>query len=166
MAINRGPFNALIDDDGSGTTGSVWNKAAIQGVILDPVDALVPDWAVTPYNAGDYAADPPMGFQVNPGTTYSLYQKTGRLLHWVFYTENATTTGSPSGNLYIHTPTAVAAAMKLRTHGRIYTSSTGWIDVDIATAAPNAYVILSKYDGSVWPVAGGMYLNFQIVFPY
>lgn len=39
MAINRGPFNALVDDDGTGLTGSVWNKAAIQAVILDPADA-------------------------------------------------------------------------------------------------------------------------------
>jgi hypothetical protein len=38
MAINRGPWNALIDDDGSGTTGSVWNKDAIKVVILDPID--------------------------------------------------------------------------------------------------------------------------------
>lgn len=46
MAINRTPFNALIDDDGSGTTGSVWNKNAIAGVVLDPVDA-----AINPINA-------------------------------------------------------------------------------------------------------------------
>jgi len=47
MPINRGPFNALIDDDGSGKTGSIWNKAAISGVLLDPIDALV--GPVTPY---------------------------------------------------------------------------------------------------------------------
>lgn len=43
MAIDRGPWNALVDDDGSNLVGSVWNKAAIQTVILDPTDAaLVP----------------------------------------------------------------------------------------------------------------------------
>jgi hypothetical protein len=41
MAINRGPFNALVDDDGTGTTGTPWNKAQIAGVILDPVDAAI-----------------------------------------------------------------------------------------------------------------------------
>lgn len=40
-AINRAPFNALVDDDGSGTKGSPWNKSAIQSVILDPVDAAL-----------------------------------------------------------------------------------------------------------------------------
>lgn len=46
MAINRTPFNALIDDDGSGTTGTPWNKARIAGVILDPVDASLADVAL------------------------------------------------------------------------------------------------------------------------
>jgi len=41
MAINRGPFNALVDDDGSNTVGSIWNKAAIAGVLLDPTDAAL-----------------------------------------------------------------------------------------------------------------------------
>jgi len=41
MAINRAPFNALVDDDGSNTLGSPWNKQAIKDVILDPVDAAI-----------------------------------------------------------------------------------------------------------------------------
>jgi hypothetical protein len=41
MSLNRGPFNALIDEPigGDNTTGSVWNKGQIQAVVLDPVDA-------------------------------------------------------------------------------------------------------------------------------
>jgi hypothetical protein len=41
MPLNRGPFNALIDDNGTNTTGTKWNKAQIQAVILDPVDAAL-----------------------------------------------------------------------------------------------------------------------------
>ena len=41
MAIDRGPWNALVDDDGSNLVGSVWDKAAIKNVILDPVDAAM-----------------------------------------------------------------------------------------------------------------------------
>jgi hypothetical protein len=41
MAIDRTAFNALVDDDGSGTTGTPWEKARIAGVILDPVDAAL-----------------------------------------------------------------------------------------------------------------------------
>jgi hypothetical protein len=39
--INRAPFNALIDDDGSNSLGTVWNKNQIKVVILDPVDAAL-----------------------------------------------------------------------------------------------------------------------------
>jgi hypothetical protein len=39
MPVNRAPFNALVDDDGTNTIGTPWNKAAIKGVVLDPVDA-------------------------------------------------------------------------------------------------------------------------------
>jgi hypothetical protein len=45
MAIDRAPWNALVDDDGSNLVGSIWNKAAIKTVILDPVDAAL---VVTP----------------------------------------------------------------------------------------------------------------------
>jgi len=41
MAIDRGPWNALVDDDGSNLVGSIWNKAAIKTVILDPTDAAL-----------------------------------------------------------------------------------------------------------------------------
>jgi hypothetical protein len=40
MPINRAPFNALVDDDGSNTIGTPWNKQAIKDVLLDPIDAL------------------------------------------------------------------------------------------------------------------------------
>lgn len=48
MPINRAPFNALVDDDGSNTVGSIWNKAQIKDVILDPVDAALVS-AVSPF---------------------------------------------------------------------------------------------------------------------
>jgi hypothetical protein len=39
MPINRAWFNALVDDDGTGNTGTVWNKATITG-LLDAIDGL------------------------------------------------------------------------------------------------------------------------------
>ena len=41
MALDRGPWNALVDDDGSNLTGTLWNKDAIKTVILDPTDAAI-----------------------------------------------------------------------------------------------------------------------------
>lgn len=40
MAINRAPWNALQDDDGSNLVGTVWNKDKIKTVLLDPIDAM------------------------------------------------------------------------------------------------------------------------------
>jgi len=39
MPINRSWFNALVDDTGTGTTGTVWDKAAIAG-LLDAIDGI------------------------------------------------------------------------------------------------------------------------------
>jgi len=41
MAIDRGPWNALVDDDGSNLVGTIWNKDKIKTVILDPTDAAL-----------------------------------------------------------------------------------------------------------------------------
>jgi hypothetical protein len=40
MAIDRTWYNALVDDTGSGTTGTVWNKAQING-LLNSIDAAL-----------------------------------------------------------------------------------------------------------------------------
>lgn len=41
MPIDRTEFNLLVDDSGSNNDGSPWNKAAIQDVLLDPIDAAI-----------------------------------------------------------------------------------------------------------------------------
>jgi hypothetical protein len=55
MAINRTPFNALVDDSGAGVNGSTWDKNKIQTVLLDPIDALIPNplsWTPTLVSSG------------------------------------------------------------------------------------------------------------------
>lgn len=47
MAINRVPWQALVDDDGSNLVGSIWNKAAIATVLLDPIDAMAANVVTT-----------------------------------------------------------------------------------------------------------------------
>jgi hypothetical protein len=41
ITINRNPWTALIDDSGQNLDGSLWDKAAIKGVLLDPIDAAL-----------------------------------------------------------------------------------------------------------------------------
>jgi hypothetical protein len=57
MAIDRGPWNALIDDDGSNLIGTVWNKDKIKTVILDPTDAAI---AAVPASTPTYGAWTPV----------------------------------------------------------------------------------------------------------
>jgi len=74
MAIDRGPWNALIDDDGSNLVGTIWNKDKIKTTILDPVDAaLIAAPVAIPFNAGMFACDNPSGaiWTVTAGAVYA-----------------------------------------------------------------------------------------------
>jgi hypothetical protein len=61
MAINRAPWTALVDDDGSNLTGSIWNKAAIKTVLLDPIDAQISTgtWTATDASGAGLALTSP-----------------------------------------------------------------------------------------------------------
>ncbi len=78
MPINRAPFNALVDDTGTGLTGSIWNKAAIKSVLLDPIDAAgisdVIAW--TPTDSS--------GAGLTLTVTFAVYAKIGRVVHLWF----------------------------------------------------------------------------------
>jgi hypothetical protein len=52
MPIDRAPWNALIDDDGSNLVGSIWNKDKIKTVILDPSDVAFAKSVVFPSTTG------------------------------------------------------------------------------------------------------------------
>lgn len=41
MALDRSVFSVFVDDDGSGTTGTILTKAAYASAFLDPVDAEI-----------------------------------------------------------------------------------------------------------------------------
>lgn len=80
MPINRAPFNALVDDDGSNTVGTVWNKTQIKNVLLDPMDAFVSNGGVwTPYVPGWAGADG-FGPGIGNGVLSGRYVRIGQ---WV-----------------------------------------------------------------------------------
>lgn len=51
MAIDRTAFNALVE----GSSGTIWDKAAIAGVLLDPIDAAIASSIQTTTNTGNQA---------------------------------------------------------------------------------------------------------------
>jgi len=115
MAIDRGPWNALVDDDGSNLVGTVWNKDKIKTVILDPTDAAIaavptgptpPVWTDIPYAAGNFSA---LGGTWAPTAGQQLtfaWRRDGNLLIVLLYMAGATVTGAPTV-LYVTVPLAV-----------------------------------------------------------
>lgn len=90
MAINRTPFNALVDDDGTNAVGTVWNKSAIATVILDPADLAYASLA-SPAFTGTVTA-PVIAVGTDPATTggIRLANNTG------IYGRNAANTNNTS----------------------------------------------------------------------
>ena len=66
--LDRTWYNTLVDDDGSGTTGTIWNKAAVDS-LMDAVDASLAGVVATPVLSG-YLPNPSPGeliFSTNSG---------------------------------------------------------------------------------------------------
>lgn len=68
MTLDPAWFNALVDDPGPGTTGTVWNKAAINGLLtnvnseLTRIDLDFPTW--TPTIVGNGGGTPAYSLQI------------------------------------------------------------------------------------------------------
>jgi hypothetical protein len=106
--IDRGPWNALVDDDGSNLVGTVWNKDKIKTVILDPTDAaLVPTdaalaalgtWTTyTPVFGG------PSGPTLGNGQLFGRYVKTGKWVEVVIILAFGSTSTSGTGGYWTWT---------------------------------------------------------------
>jgi len=106
MAIDRGPFNLLQDDDGSNLTGSIWDKAAIARVLLDPIDnSLVTHGTFTPTDLS--------GAGLAFGFSQGKWSKFDKLVWvWVQFVYPATSSGAYAkvGGLpfVVRTPVGVA----------------------------------------------------------
>ena len=101
MALDRTWWNNLVDDDGSNTVGTVWNKTQIKA-LLDSVDvALVGvsgPWVDVAYSAGNFSILAGSGtWTVASGhqLTFS-YQRSGSVVLVNLALQGTTITGSPA----------------------------------------------------------------------
>jgi hypothetical protein len=94
MSIDRTNYNALVDDDGSNTVGSIWNKQAIKNVLLDPIDAAIASavlplsgqWVDVPFNAANFSAGSPLTWTVGPAAhVRNRYALVGKVMFWSIY---------------------------------------------------------------------------------
>ena len=154
--INRAPFNALVDDNGSGLTGSVWNKAAIAGSILDPVDAGISapwvDWTLPAANLTNDGGVPQPFVQ-----QHNRWRPIGNnTVLWSMGLNPVTLTG-PSNQLYVIGP-PFAFAMPATFIANIAFSA----QLGIIKAAHSSAVTLARWDGGNWN-AGNNWFFFTIL---
>jgi len=93
MALDRTWYNSLVDDDGSGLTGSVWDKADVNA-LMNAIDTEIATPRVSGYEWQDYTPT----LQVSGGTftaaaLYARHVQSGYLGKTIVYEwsiENAT----------------------------------------------------------------------------
>jgi hypothetical protein len=104
MAITR---TAMIEDDGSGTTGTILNNAWKQE-LYGQIDAN-PAWQDVPFAAANFSAVAPMIWTVGAAAIQkNRYAVVGKLLFWSIYISwfsgSNVLTGSPSAGLKLTLP--------------------------------------------------------------
>jgi hypothetical protein len=132
MPINRAPWTALVDDSGQNLDGSIWNKAAIKNVVLDPVDnAFV--WTPIAFNAAQF-----VGF--TPGAANVLanrYVLIGKTLWWSLYIDSAPIPVT-IGALYVYLPLGLTAATPALLPIFLSVPGVGWALARAGAAAAGA----------------------------
>ena len=108
MPITRTP---IVDDDGSGTTGTVLNNAWKQE-LYNQIDGLGVDvighWNLVPYTAGDYTTNGAMTWTVTAGNIVAYrYCIVGDYALVVVDVANTTVGGTPNTQLIVKLPTAL-----------------------------------------------------------
>jgi hypothetical protein len=143
MALDRTWYNSLVDDDGSGLTGSIWDKADVDA-LMDAIDAeftaqLEAAWtAFTPQlyaTAGVWSASGPLMRWRRNGTT-------GKQLSLQYSIEGGTLSAS-TGSLAIQLPVAAAAWAGIPANPCVIFLPTG---LEIASASiPASKNVLDLY---------------------
>jgi len=107
MAIDRGPWNALVDDDGSNLVGTIWNKDKIKTVILDPTDAALVATVPTIQTYVPVLSGPATAPTLGNGLMSGRYQQLGKMIHVaIVFRYGSTTTGGTGGYWTFNLPAA------------------------------------------------------------
>lgn len=145
MALDRTWYNSLVDDDGSGMTGSVWDKADVDA-LMDAIDAELAriDAARLQYSEGQWS--PAFrGTTGQSGQTYSVqggsFFRMGTRIDVTGYL-TLSALGTIGGNVRLAIPTPLVAF-----GGEYYSGSVPWW----ANFAATAWLWLGVYLGPTEP---------------
>jgi hypothetical protein len=112
--IDRTNYNKLVDDDGTGTVGTVWDKGQVKTVILDPVDAAlatVGKWIDVPYAAGNFGSDQGAVWFMGSGSMpVNHYVLDNKRLSWNFVSVGFTLGNSLAKELRLVLPAGLVSS--------------------------------------------------------
>ena len=160
MAIDRGPWNALVDDDGSNLVGTIWNKDKIKTVILDPTDAaLAPPWILIPHNPAMYTAAAGSWTVSAANQSTFRYCVIGKIAFFALMLQ-ATSNSASTPRLWITLPAGVPLSnFTIETPVTYATGATGGTGQTEIGGGPTIG-FLRDILGTPWPVsASGLYLR-------
>ena len=165
--IDRAPWSALVDDDGSNLVGTVWNKDKIKTVLLDPIDAaiapLVPPVLIgqvtaIPFNASDFSVYPSGSWTVTAGQVTAFhYSRIEKQAIVAVYLIGSVVAGAPT-HLIIKLPFTAA----VRTFGPARIVSAGVELINGYTDGGYASLNLQRISGAF---AAATYSEITVTMP-
>jgi len=168
MPITRTPW---IDDDGTGTSGSILNSAEKTSIYnqIDAYGLTIGDqaWTDVPFNAGNFGASGAMVWTVEAGDILqNRYLRMGKTLFWSGYYFTTTLTGTASSQLRVNLPLVGATVKTIRYLmpvayiGDGGVNTTGYVETAAAT-----YVSINKTTGANFTIApNGLHVAFTVCF--
>jgi hypothetical protein len=172
MAITI-PRTAWIDDDGTGTTGTVLNNA-VKTELYNQIDAALgateatinsltqpPLWNAVAYNAANFVGVSPMTWTVDAGDQIRFsYRLNGKTMDVSFYVDSTTFGGTASSEARIVLPAGQSGkAYSICGIFRCFVNNVPANSfLGVITAGPSlSYLSLGRIDGSVFPLGANLY---------
>jgi hypothetical protein len=154
MAITR---TAMIDDDGSGTTGTIINNAWKQQ-FYDQIDAAVGAWVDVPYAASNFTSAAGT-WTVDSGDQLTFgYARVGRLVTFMINLATTVLSGAPSLDLRIRLPLSTTRSTDVLFWG----DQAGNIMMRVHVVSGDPTLYFYRIDGANWAVTTSIYLSGQI----
>lgn len=160
MPITR---TAWIDDDGTGTVGTIINNAE-KTTLYNQIDALVGPWVAVTYNAANFGATGGGGsWTVSAGDhvayAYAIHNKTMAVS---VYLQDTAVAGTPS-TLNIVLPAGITSAFQQYVSVQYWMTGTpaGTTLTAMGNCQPGSpYILISRdFFGSPWAAAAQLYLS-------
>jgi hypothetical protein len=168
MALDRTWYNTLVNDDGSGLTGSIWDKEDVNQ-LMNAIDAQLASPGVAGYPWVDYTAGlhTPQGPVFSHGGAYTRYQQFGQNAKTILvqYSIEAMTFSANATELWVSFPfTALAWAGAQMFSVPLFINGvyeTGWLSI---AASNTSYATIGRNGGQQIPAGSGIYFRGTFIY--